>query len=90
MIQMRMDRISPGEFVARAIYDDKGTPMVTAGTALTPELLKSLRARGYSSIYIMSEGTDDIEIEEYLRSEDRQRITGTLREKLHWTMSKPR
>lgn len=80
VFQISLDDILDDEVVARAIFDENGVPMVTAGTKLTPKLVSSLRKHGYNSIFVMGKGTEDIQIDEYLRPEVRRRITGRLRD----------
>lgn len=80
MFQISLDDILDDEVVARAIYDENGVPMVTAGTKLNAKLISSLRKHGYNSIFVMGKGTEDIVIEEYLKPEVRRRIVGRLRE----------
>ena len=53
--------LSPGDTLAKTIYNDRGEILLARGVALTPRLIQALTDRGYESVYVMDGVADDVE-----------------------------
>jgi HD-GYP domain-containing protein (c-di-GMP phosphodiesterase class II) len=66
MFSQSLEHVMAGSVLGKTIYDHSDRPLLVAGTVLTERYLRSLRARGYSSIYIRDGLADDIVPEELI------------------------
>lgn len=53
--------LSPGDTLAKTIYNERGEVLLARGVALTPRLIRALTQRGYESVYVMDGIADDVE-----------------------------
>jgi HD-GYP domain-containing protein (c-di-GMP phosphodiesterase class II) len=74
MFDKPIDRLIPGDVLARTILDATGRPLLRAGTALTPAYIDRLRDRGYSAVSIQDGLADDIVPETLVSSQLRQTV----------------
>lgn len=52
MFFVAIDSVQPGDIVARAIYDGRETPLVAAGSALSPYEIERLKSLGFQGVYV--------------------------------------
>jgi hypothetical protein len=54
-IKIDLDDASPGMKLWESVMDNKGTPLLPAGTELTPSIIKSLQRRGIDGVQIVND-----------------------------------
>ncbi len=84
MYQRSVEHVTPGAVLGRTIHGPDGAPLLRAGTRLTDKYLRSLRQRGYTTIYIRDGLTDDV-VPDSLISE---RVRSTLSDHVSATFSR--
>jgi putative nucleotidyltransferase with HDIG domain len=52
MLLKSLDQLGPHEVLAKTVQDEKGQPLLVAGTVLTEAFVGSLRRRGHLSVYV--------------------------------------
>ncbi len=76
-----IDKIKPGQLVARAVMDTTGRVLLHEGVALTEEYIQALREKGYMRLYVKEpDEAVDVTIEEDVSPAVRARAFQTLRE----------
>lgn len=75
MFLQPIERVKPGDVLARTICDELGRPLLREGTALTERYLASLAARGQSSVYIRDGLADDVAPEDLVTERVRATVT---------------
>lgn len=76
MFDKPLDRVVPGDVLARTILDETGRPLLRAGTALTPGYIDRLRDRGYTAVSIQDGLADDVVPETMVSAQLRQTVSG--------------
>lgn len=74
MFDKPLDRLVPGDVLARTILDSGGRPLLRAGTALTSSYIDRLRARGYTAVSIQDGLADDVVPETVVSAQLRQSV----------------
>ena len=74
------ERITPGMVLGRAVRDYKNRLLLNEGVVLTPELITRLEGLGYPGFYVHDELSKDIEINEAISQELRNRATAAVRD----------
>ncbi len=77
-----IDHVKPQVYLAKTIYDSKGTVLLAKGTLLTVRYLERLKRLGIGSIYVDDGSTALVEIDEVVSEETRLRVLQTTREAL--------
>ncbi len=78
MIQYRIDDVDEGMVVGQSVFDENGKLLVAAGFCLEDQHIQLLQKKGYASIMINVEGTEDIEAKSIISQHVRQEFTATL------------
>lgn len=60
MYDKPIERLAPGDVIARTIRDAHGHALLTAGTPLTASYIDSLRDRGYTAVAVRDGLADDV------------------------------
>ncbi|MCC5950059.1 MAG: HD domain-containing protein [Nitriliruptoraceae bacterium] len=60
MYQQSVERVTPGAVLGRTIIGPDGTPLLRAGAVLSAAYLRSLRSRGYKTVYVRDGLADDV------------------------------
>jgi HD-GYP domain-containing protein (c-di-GMP phosphodiesterase class II) len=79
MRYIQIDRADVGMILDTSIFDNAGRVLLGKGTILTKEYINKLILRGHSGIYIEDELAKDIELEETITQELRNRGVNALR-----------
>ncbi len=74
MFDKPIDRLVPGDVLARSILDHTGRPLLRAGTALTDAYIDRLKDRGYSAVSIQDGLADDVVPETLVSAQLRQTV----------------
>lgn len=77
-----VDRLVPGERLARPIYDGKGRILVGTGVPLTQQMIRRLKDLGVYALYVQDPRTDDAEVQEAVSPETRMRAVAAVRDLL--------
>ncbi len=72
MKYVSVDTIEPGHVLARSIYASDGRTLLSQGVQLTVGMVNQLRRVGVQMIYIQSQYTDDIVIQDVVSEETRR------------------
>jgi len=64
-----ISEIETGMIVGKSIYHSNGNLVLAAGYRFTPPIKAKLESRGYSHVYIMEDGTEDIVPEDIISDE---------------------
>lgn len=75
-----MEKVRPGMMLGRGIYDFSDRTLLADGKLLTEELIERLIERGYPGIYIEDELSKDIQIQETISAEIRNRAVRSLQD----------
>lgn len=67
-----LDKVEPGMFLGKAVFDQVGRMLIGKKCAVTQEHLDRLIGRGFLGLYIEDELSKDIEIEEAITAELRE------------------
>lgn len=78
MVQYRIDDVKEGMIVGQSVFDENGKLLVAAGFCLEEKHILLLQQKGYASIMINVEGTEDIEAKAIISQQVRQEFTATL------------
>ncbi len=60
MFDKPLDRLVPGDVLARTVFDATGRPLLKAGTELTDSYIDRLRRRGYAAVAVEDGLADDV------------------------------
>jgi HD-GYP domain-containing protein (c-di-GMP phosphodiesterase class II) len=75
-----MDKVEAGMILAKTLYDNAQRVLIGEGTRLLSEYIEKLRHRGFDGLYIEDDLSKDIQIEETISTELRQRAVKSLKE----------
>ena len=78
MFSQSIDRLVPGDVLGKTIYAATGTPLLIAGTPLTPRFIEALRMRGVLSVHLRDGLADDVVPEGIVSERVRATITGHI------------
>ncbi|MGY4689060.1 HD-GYP domain-containing protein [Salibacterium sp. K-3] len=76
----RVDALDQGEKLGKALLNDEGKILLNQGVELSAGLIKQLKAKGITYVYVKDPVTDDIEIMQPLRDETRIKALQTMKE----------
>ncbi|HIJ65953.1 MAG TPA: HD domain-containing protein [Candidatus Hydrogenedentes bacterium] len=79
MRALHIDDLRPGFVLGQALVDDQGQVLLHQGVRLTQPYIESLRAKGYTQLFIQDDDDVGVDIEEDLTPVVRARATRTLR-----------
>lgn len=79
MRYIEIDKVSSGMVLAKTIYDENGRILLGHRSVLTDEFIEKLKKRGLPGVYVEDELTKDIEIQETITAELRNRGVDALR-----------
>ncbi len=74
--------LSKGAILGKSIYQSNGKLLLGAGYRITDNMRDTLTKRGYSHIYIMEEGTEDVVPEDVISEEVRLQAKAKLSDKI--------
>ncbi|MFC1606446.1 HD-GYP domain-containing protein [Candidatus Latescibacterota bacterium] len=74
--------IQEGSILGKSIYLSDGTLLLGAGFRITKPIISKLKSRGYSHIYVMEEGTEEIIPEDVISDEIRHQAKSELAKKV--------
>lgn len=69
MRYVKIENLEPGMLVGKSVYNEKGVILVNYHVALTEKLIKRMREKGLSGLYIDDELSADIKIEDLISDE---------------------
>lgn len=78
-----LQRLTPGDTLARPILDERGIILLGTGVELTAFLIKRLLAMGITSVYIEDDRTADILVEDVISQQTRQEALQLVHTTLH-------
>ena len=78
MVQYKIEDVDEGMVVGQSVFDENGKLLVAAGFCLEDKHIALLKKKGYASIMINVEGTEDIEAKSIISQHVRQEFTATL------------
>ncbi len=76
MFDKSIDRLEPGDVLARTVFDATGRPLLKAGTALTASYIERLRRRGYAAVTVEDGLADDVVPETLISEQLRHTVAG--------------
>ncbi|MFD2705443.1 HD-GYP domain-containing protein [Salibacterium lacus] len=80
----RVQSLQPGEKLGQALVDDEGKILLQDGVELTSGLIKRLKDKSFTYIYVEDPLTNDIEVKQPLRDETRLKAVQTMKEEFSW------
>lgn len=83
MIKIHVSALKPGMIVAKTIYDSDGTILISAGVALKETYIEGLRKRGIGEIYIQTDETVDIVIQDVIQEKTRMDAKRVMQETMN-------
>ncbi|CAN5367600.1 hypothetical protein BH23ACT9_BH23ACT9_39440 [soil metagenome] len=60
MYVQTMDKVLPGDVLARSIFDEQARPLLHAGVVLSGKLISSLKRREIAAVYLRDGLADDV------------------------------
>lgn len=76
MFDKPLDRLAPGDVVARTVFDGGDQPLLTAGTVLTAGYIERLRERGFAAVAVEDGLADDVVPETLVSVQLRNTVAG--------------
>jgi HD-GYP domain-containing protein (c-di-GMP phosphodiesterase class II) len=70
--------LAPGMVLARAVHSERGELLLNADVPLTERYVNLLKDRGFATVFIRDEATDDIEIEDIISERVRVTVTANV------------
>jgi len=70
---LSIDQVRPGMILGKTVFTDDGKVLLGSGISLTERLITGLRRSGVDSVYIDDPRTADIEVQDVIRPETRQK-----------------
>ncbi len=80
MYLAHIDSLTPGERLGKALYDDQGRLLVTAGYTVNESLIARLRSLGYSFVYADNPVVTKIKDNEIISAPTRQQLIKQLQQ----------
>jgi HD-GYP domain-containing protein (c-di-GMP phosphodiesterase class II) len=77
-----LHELDDGDVLAKSIYQSNGKLLLGAGFRITPVMKAKLVERGYTHVYIMEEGTEDVMPEDVISEEIRLQARVKLADKI--------
>lgn len=79
-----VESLEDGAILGKSLYENNGKLMLGAGYRIAGDMKRTLLSRGYTHLYIMEEGTEDIVPEDVISDEVKilaiSKLTGTVSE----------
>lgn len=83
MIKIHVSSLKPGMIVAKTIYNSDGTILISAGIALKDTYIERLSERGIEEIYIKTDETVDIVIQDVIQEKTRMDAKRVMQETMN-------
>lgn len=78
MYVQTMDKVLPGDVLARSIFDEQARPLLHAGVVLSGRLISSLKRREITAVYLRDGLADDVVPDSPIAEQMRAEIAHTL------------
>ncbi len=83
MYLQALDGLEPDAVLAKTVLDERGRPLLNAGTVLIPRYVAALRRRGLQAVYVRDGLADDLEpgdvVSEHLRASITSNVADVFR-----------
>src|SRR5438045_9514160 len=70
--------LEPGQILAQAIHNERGSVLLAAGVTLTPRYIEFLRSSGFSFVFVEDAATADIDMHDVVSERVRRTATHSL------------
>lgn len=78
MYTTSLDQLTPGDVLAKTLYNERGDVLLAAGTTLSAAYVDSLRRRGVDAVYVQDGLADDITPVELVSASVRAAVAGNV------------
>ncbi len=78
MVQYKIEDVEEGMIIGQSMFDENGKLLVTADFCLETKHIDLLKKKGYASVFINVEGTEDVEAKSIISQHVKQEFTATL------------
>ncbi len=78
MIQYKIDDVKEGMIVGKSLFDDQGKLLVAEGFCLEDKHIGLLRKKGYASIMVNVDGTEEVGAKSIISEQVKREFTATL------------
>lgn len=75
--------VEPNQVLAKTIQNEKGHTLLNAGVKLNDRMIDRLKEMNVTLVYIEDDRTNDIEVEEVLKEETRQKAIETIKDQFN-------
>ncbi len=78
MYCLSVSNLQPDQVLAKAVYSDRGTAWLKAGTVLNERYIELLRSKGVGNVFIEDQATADIVVHDLITPELRAQVTSEV------------
>lgn len=83
MLLIPIERLVPGEKLAKPVYSNENRILVSTKTELTNTIIRRLQELGVSHVYVQDKRTEDLQFEDILSEEARMQAVSHVKKSFH-------